>query len=154
MPEPVVIIGPAGRPAGPSVGSPEHGSVPARDESGGRARPVEGGIGRRILRWTAVVLARAFWAASLATLRIIGRNPRVSLAAGASVLILGSIWLTQPHPASGKRSIPTNKIAGNLFAPAAKDQNDTAGIVRKAAAVDRSDTPRADPGTSETARAD
>ncbi len=146
MPEPVVIMGPAGRPAEPSAGPPEHGSDPAQ-----RAK---GGIGRRILRWASEVLARALWAASLATLRAVKRYPRISLGAGTSILILGAVWLTQPHPGTGKRTIPTNKIAGNLFAPAAKVQNDPGGANQKAAVVDRSDTSRSEPGARETARPD
>ena len=139
MPEPVVIIGPTNRPA-------KNASV--------AARPAKRGLGRRILRWTAIVLARALWAAWLACRRAIGSNPRMSLAAGISILILGAIWVTQPRPGIGKRSIPTNKIAGNLFAPAAKDQHHTAGTKPKAAAADRSETARADRGTSEAARPD
>ena len=88
------------------------------------------------------------WAASAATLCAIGRNPRKSLAAGASVLILGSIWVTQPQPGGGKHSPVTNEIAGNLFAPVAKDRKDTVGTKSEAAAVGHGNTATADPGNT------
>jgi len=93
-------------------------------------------------------LARGLRAASAATLRAIGRNPRTSLAAGASVLILGSVWFSQPQPGKSKHSLVTNQIAGNLVAPAAKDQKDTGGTKSEAAAVGHGNTPTAAPGNT------
>jgi len=152
MPEPVVIIKPAAGPAGPIAGptaTAEDAST--RGTSRGPAGLAEHAVSRRILRRTAALLARSLWATSAATVRAIGYHPRTSLAAGASVLILGSTWFGRPQPGGGKHSPVTNEIAGNLFAPAAIDRKDTVGTKSKASAVSQGDMATADPGNTAAA---
>ncbi|MFI5457077.1 MAG: LysM peptidoglycan-binding domain-containing protein [Isosphaerales bacterium] len=154
MPEPVVIIGPAARPAGSIVGpadvSAENAALTPED-SGGPAGPAGRAIGRRILRRSAALLARGLLAAGAATLRAIRRNPRTSLAAGASVLILGSISVSQWQSGNGKHSLVTNRIGGNLLGPAAKDQRNTGGTKTEATAPGRGNTATAAPGNTAAA---
>ena len=69
MPEPVVIIGPATRPAGPVVGPAENSAAPTPEESERPTGPVKREIVLGILRRTAVILVRALWAVWIATLR-------------------------------------------------------------------------------------
>jgi len=149
MPEPVVIHRSTAAPAEPvvePVPSAENAD-PAHEVSGAPAKRAEI---QRFLRRTASRLAHGLWAASAATLRAIGRNPRMSLAAGASVLILGSIWVTQPRTKQSQRSVVTNAIGGNLF-QAANDQKDPSGTKVKTAQAGHGSTTTADSGQTAAA---
>jgi nucleoid-associated protein YgaU len=93
-------------------------------------------IGSRILRRAASLLFRGIRAVAVLAFRAFKGYPRASLAAAASLLILGGIWLTQPHTGRGKTSVVTNEITGHPFKPDAKDQKSAAGRPSESAAAD------------------
>jgi nucleoid-associated protein YgaU len=128
MPEPVVIIGPAPGPAGPVAGpagkTPDH--VP--EESTQPAAPAGPALARRILAGTARLLGRIFMWVAITLLGVIRRNPRNSLAAGASFMILGAIWFTQVLPGKAKHDPPANAIGGKASGSSAKDQKTASAI--------------------------
>ncbi len=116
MPEPVVIIGPAAGPAGPVSGEPDSAaSAPAPDSPGAakqknrRAAPA---AALRILGSILSLLKRVLWALAGLLGRVARRYPRHSLAAAASILILGAILYSQSGSKSARRDL-TNKIEGN-----------------------------------------
>ena len=139
MPEHVVIIGPATRPAGPIAGpaEPEHQDAPDDTGSQPEARPASGKAKKSVLvpalaRFGGRLVglgARGLWACAKGCLRVAGHYPRHSLAAGVSVVILGAISYAQLRPGAGTRApvtteIPSasaTKVAGDRKnAPAAK----------------------------------
>jgi nucleoid-associated protein YgaU len=114
MPEPVVIIGPSARPAGPTSASPE--SAAEADSAGTGVQEQESAQSddrkrspllpalARVAGGLSSLVVRALWALSRGMLSIASRNPRHSLAAGASILILGTILYTELRPGHGARS--------------------------------------------------
>ena len=106
MPEPVVIIGPAARPAGPTTAhrlrmrrKPIPSAQAARSTNPQRATLARGSrFCPRLLASPAdcrLSWYAHFWALLRGALNVAGRYPRHSLAAGASILILGATLYTQ-----------------------------------------------------------
>ena len=123
MPEPVVIIGPANRPARP-IGEPAPSTAAAAAPDTGK-KPNERSartamVLRALTRLAAEIfglLARAFRAIGSLGVGLVRRYPRHSLAAGASILILGAIWYTE----FGQRGPVANQIPGSSTASAPKE---------------------------------
>ncbi len=126
MPEPVVIIGPAAGPAGPNSG--RHGA-PANPEAGettGAAPETEAtaaaaaskkkgaaaGALLRIVGLAVSLLRRVIGAALSVLVAVARRYPRHSIAALASVLILGGIVYSQSRFGTTRRDV-TNAISAN-----------------------------------------
>jgi LysM domain len=148
MPEPVVIIGPAGGPAGP-IGETANDAAGANDA----------GTGTKHTKWNATtstigpiltrfgtglfgLLARALGAVGAVCTGILRRYPRHSLAAGASILILGAIWYSEV----GRRGPLKNQIGGKSEAAAARDTNTAAnGATTDAGAVKPTEIASKDP---------
>jgi hypothetical protein len=114
MPEPVVIIGPAAGPAGPVVRSPSDPENAAPEAEPDEAQDTVAGpsVGRRILGFALSLLGRVAKAFASVLIYLIREYPRHSLAAGASVVILGAILYSQSGSASGRAGV-TNAISGN-----------------------------------------
>ncbi len=166
MPEPVVIYGPAG--AIPGQQDPAEGPSPAADkaESGETVIPPPRGL--RIVRTILSFLGRVSWAVARAILHVIRRNPRHSLAAGASLLILGGIYYTQMRSGTARRDV-TNAIPANQ-SPAESDSKgpdaakpdpavaaapkSEASDLEKKATADTSTRPKPDEPATATAAAD
>ena len=122
MPEPVVIIGPAGGPAGPNSGhaaTPETATAPesetANPEEGAaapaaRGAVVLGGI-KRIVRLILSIAKPVVWGFLRVVALCIRKYPRHSLAAGASLVILGGILYSQSGSRTTRRDL-TNAIKG------------------------------------------
>jgi nucleoid-associated protein YgaU len=127
MPEPVVIIGPAAGPAGPNSGQPaavETAAAPQADTAvSGEGAGKPGGrmavalvVIARISGMIFSLAKRAVWAFAALLMHVIRRYPRHSLAAAASILILGGIIYSQSGSKSGRRGV-TNAISGNSTPP-------------------------------------
>ena len=118
MPEPVVIIGPASGPAGPISGQPDSpastdaAAVAAPEPAARTAEPPKktaaiAAVAMVALRIVGIVLSllqRAAWAIGRLLIRVIRQYPRHSLAAGASLLILGGIFYTQSAAPKNRRA--------------------------------------------------
>ena len=123
MPEPVVIIGPANGPAGPTPGQPDAGAsatIPDAAEavdSETAATATRAGAAVlaglwRVLRITLSLANRAARAITSVLMQGIRQYPRHSMAAGASLLILGGILYSQAGSKTGRHDV-TNAISGN-----------------------------------------
>jgi nucleoid-associated protein YgaU len=144
MPEPVVITGPASEPAGPS----EDEFEAAADHVGAQPDESPGSdSGEKSLLWSTLALAVTgpFWllvyalqAVAKMVLSVAERYPRHSLAAAASVVILGAISYTQMPPRQGRHGLVATQIKGGSDASAANDAKNTADP--------RSSGPTATPG--------
>lgn len=110
MPEPIVIIG-ATRPGGPAGESAEN-ATETNAVGAGVKTPESRNIGQRawspllpaLGRMAKGVLALAsgtFWALAKGGLYVASRYPRHSLAAGASIVILGAVLYTQLRSGKG-----------------------------------------------------
>jgi nucleoid-associated protein YgaU len=133
MPEPVIIFGPAGGPAGPGtepVRSATAGNEPA---DAGKADPAPapteptataGAIGG-LARWLIQTSARIIWSAIIAGAHIAGRYPRHSLAAAVSVLILGGIWVLEHRSGKSERPPVPSQISGSPTASGNVPANST-----------------------------
>jgi nucleoid-associated protein YgaU len=105
MPEPVVIIGPAARPAGPAGMSAENAADADAADSGVELQNSPQSDDRkrsplllalaRVATGLSTLVGRGIWALAKGGLSLAGRYPRHSLAAGASILILGAVLYTQ-----------------------------------------------------------
>ena len=130
MPEPVVIIGPAKGPAGP-IGEPAEAlDRVAPDDTGlSPEHELKKGKGKKSMLLPAlarlgsglfVLLARGLLIIAKLGMSVVNRYPRHSLAAGASLVILGAIWYTQNF--SGTRALAVSnqiKAASATGSPAA-----------------------------------
>ncbi len=125
MPEPVVIIGPANGPGGPVPAPAGTAAENAPAESPRPHAPAGPSRARRIIIAAARILGRAAKWLAIALVAVIRRYPRHSLAAGASILILGSIWYTQLLPGNGKHTPPANAIGGKLTGSPAGEKKAT-----------------------------
>ncbi len=131
MPEPVVIIGPANRPAGPIAESAGDAADTAAADTGNGPGNRRGKFAMLAHALTRVggglfgLLARLLRAVGALGMAIFRRYPRHSLAAGASVIILGAIWYSE----IGSRGPVTTQISGKSSpsAPAPKETSETAG---------------------------
>ena len=125
MPEPVVIIGPAPAPGGPVAASAT--SVPDKDseQPAEPAVPAGPSRGRRIAAAAAGLLGQAVIRLGSALWGIMRGSPRHSLAAGASLLILGGIWYSQILPGKSKHQPPANLIGGKSAGSAGQGKNAT-----------------------------
>ena len=164
MPEPVVIIGPAARPAGPTGESAENAVEAKAVDSGAEEAkfPKRNDRTRSVLLPTLVRIAgglfafmsRLFWAVTRGALNVASRYPRHSLAAAASVLILGAVLYSQLRSGKSARSPVTASIPGESAAVAAN--SDTNAAVAKVSEVNtgvatKTDSPGA--GVKELAKA-
>jgi nucleoid-associated protein YgaU len=128
MPEPVVIIGPAGGPAGPigeTANNADGETAAGTGTKDAKWKSAMSTIGPMLAQFGAGLfglLARALGAVGAVCMVIVRRYPRHSLAAGASVLILGAIWYSEV----GRRGPLSNQIGGKKAAAAAKDTNTAA----------------------------
>jgi hypothetical protein len=123
MPEPVVIIGPAARPAGPTSASAENAAeadavatglhVQKSPKSDDRKRSSLLPALARVASGLSALAVRAFLALSRAGLNVASRYPRHSLAAGASILILGAVLYAQLRPGKGTRPPVIAEIPGD-----------------------------------------
>jgi len=127
MPEPVVIIGPAARPAGPAGESAEHVVEADAADAGVQLQKSPKSDHRagfpllpalvRIASGVSALTARAFWTVAKGGLHLASRYPRHSLAAGASILILGAVLYTQLRSGKTARSPVTARIPGDAAPP-------------------------------------
>ena len=114
MPEPVVIIGPA---AGPAGASPDHPEDAASSAASDQAPEVEvkaagPGAAQRILALVYSILRRAFKGVTKLLSHVVWNYPRHSIAAAASLVILGAISYTQTRSGDGRSNVK-NEIPGN-----------------------------------------
>ncbi len=128
MPEPVVIIGPAGGPEGPISGhaaTPETataaGAETAATDPGAAAPSARGAVVLRAFKLAAgfflSITNRVVWGFVRVITLVIRNYPRHSLAAGASLVILGGILYSQSGSRTPGRDV-TNAIKGNGSAQA------------------------------------
>jgi hypothetical protein len=137
MPEPVVIVDPANRPAEPTE---EAAETPARDnDSTAMVRvlrlfsPLRAVIIAAVARAVAAggwLAKRARWVLGLVAKGVMAvavNYPRHSLAAGASLLILGGIWYSQWRQEGALRGPVTAQIKGDpgLAPPKKADKAET-----------------------------
>ena len=125
MPEPVVIIGPAKGPAGP-IGEPAEATDRAEldDTDVPPERQPKKGRGKKSMALSALarlgsglfmLLARGLLAIAKVGISVVRHHPRHSLAAGASLLILGAIWYTQHFSGTSLRPAGLQRDQGSLF---------------------------------------
>ena len=164
MPEPVVIIGPAARPAGPArrVGR-ECGRRPLPSTQAARSRNPQRTTLARSPRSCPRLLASpadcrlswyaALWALLKRGLNVARRYPRHSLAAGASILILGATLYTQLRSGQSAHKAVTAKIPGDGAKVVAKNDTGTGSTKSTDPSKDGSkkdsshDVPAPEPGT-------
>ena len=132
MPEPVVIIGPASRPAGPIAEPVEDVALATADDQGVQPQNApennRGKIFSVLFSTLFQMAARLFGLLASASLviakwgmRVADRYPRHSLAVAASLVILGAISYTQMSPGAGTRGPVTTQIKGDALSGASKD---------------------------------
>jgi nucleoid-associated protein YgaU len=124
--------------------APEENSPSIGAEIDATAQPGNRALARRIIRRAGPILVRVSRAVLSTMLSVFKRNPRTALAAAASILILGAIWVTQPHGDSGKHSVVTNAIGGSLVKPASKNRP-VGGVPKPEPAADPTKTANARP---------
>ena len=163
MPEPVVIIGPAARPAGPTSASPENAAEADSVGTGGQEHESAKSDARkrfsllpaltRVASGLSALVVRALWALLRGALNVAGRYPRHSLAAGASILILGATLYTQLRSGESAHKAVTAKIPGDAAKVVAKNDAGTGSTKSTDPSKDGSKTdtshevPAPEPGT-------
>ena len=133
MPEPVVIIGPAAGPAGPISGQPAADDTAATPEADtaalgeATAKPAASKAVARaamaVARISGIIFSianRALRALLTSLAYVIRAYPRHSLAAAASLVILGGIVYSQSRSPTTRRGV-TNEISGNNTLPGGSD---------------------------------
>lgn len=147
MPEPVVIFPPGSQEADPTGHAVTHASQTeddAADAAPDDAEELAAGLSvmRRILGFLLAILQRVAKAILGVLAYLIREYPRHSIAAGASVVILGGILYSQSGSGKGRGDLP-NAINGNPSAKADDSKNpgsQTGGAL--AASGKPSDTPK------------
>ncbi len=115
MPEPVVIIGPATGPANPEAGETTAAAEETQATAAAAASKKRGaaaGAALRIVGLAASLLKRVIGAVVSVLVAVARRYPRHSIAALASILILGGIIYSQSRSGTTRRDV-TNAISGN-----------------------------------------
>ncbi len=129
MPQPIIIKEP---PTDLVESTAEVGTKPPDNETSRSARARTQRISALWLTTgTLRIAARIAWSITTAGARIAQRYPRHSLAAAASLLILGAVWLSQHHSGNSVRQPVINQITGVASGASTVDRKNTAGRIRQ-----------------------